>query len=273
MLGYSKPMQWGHFFNPVGLATALLVNGLLAFPAQAKASLGAPATSATSPQFYFILITLLAIGVMVAVAWRLWAVHRERDAVRDKVAAMEVPSERDALTGLLNRHVVEERFETLRAQGFDTFALIDLDNFKAVNDRHGHQVGDEVLAACGHALKGGEGRDYLTIRHGAEEFVVLLSGVDAYYRAEALRKKLPMKIARAVPALEEPVTASMGLIEFPDVGFEASSFEELYERAAQLLRNAKAAGRDRTCFERLTMLGGEPAPAEQNSASRGHVAA
>jgi|GEM_PF-5442683 len=266
-------MQWGHFFNPACLASVVLTYGSLAFPVEAKASLGAPAISATSPQFYFLLISLLAIGVIVTIAWRLRGVRRERDAARDKIASMEVSSERDALTGLLHRHVVEERFETLRAQGFDTFALIDLDNFKAIKDRHGHEVGDEVLAACGQALKGSDGRDYLTLRYSGEEFVVLLRGVDAYYRAEALRKRLPMKIARAVPSLEEPVTASMGLIEFPDVGLEAFSFEELYERAAQLLHNAKASGRDRTSFERLTVLGAEPPVADQNSASRDHAAA
>lgn len=192
--------------------------------------------------------------------------REERDAALEKAAALEALCERDPLTGLLNRRVVEERFATLRAQGFDTFALIDLDKFKAVNDRYGHQVGDDVLVACGDALNGGNGRDYLTMRLGGEEFVVLLRGVDAYYRAEALRKSIPLRIGRSVPALEEPVTASMGLVELPSASHDIMSFSELYSRADALLYNAKASGRDRMCFERLTVFKNAP-PVRNSEAS------
>lgn len=207
-------------------------------------------------------MSLALVGVLARRYYRMAKRERElreeRDAALDKVGVLEALSERDPLTGLLNRRVVEERFASLREQGFDTFALIDLDKFKHVNDRYGHQVGDEVLVACGDALKGGDGRDYLTMRLGGEEFVVLLRGVDAYYRAEALRKSLPLRIARAVPELEEPVTASMGLIELPSAGHDILSFSELYSRADALLYNAKASGRDRTCFERLTVFNDAP---------------
>jgi len=241
-------MPWGLSLEPVfqaGHVLALLasVNGA----AQSSASLG----------LFFVVLTVLAVIACLIIARRLWVVQGERDAAWAKVISLEALSERDPLTGLLNRRVIEERFEALREQGFDTFALIDLDKFKAVNDHYGHQVGDEVLVACGKALIGGEGRDYLTMRLGGEEFVVLLRGVDAYYRAEALRKSLSLRIARAVPELEEPLTASMGLIELPSAGQDLG-FSQVYSRADALLYNAKASGRDRTCFERLTVFNEAP---------------
>ncbi|UAB78638.1 GGDEF domain-containing protein [Erythrobacter sp. SCSIO 43205] len=265
-------MQWEQIFKPAALGSAALAGAILAFPAQAQilaqvqllASTGsaagsaAPAAPAASPSAFFIITTVLAIGLCLFIARRLWVVHCERDAAWEEVASLQALTERDPLTGLLNRRVVEERFETLRSQGFDTFALIDLDQFKGVNDRYGHQVGDDVLVACGDALRGSEQRDYLAMRLGGEEFVVLLRGQDAYFRAEALRETLPLKIARAVPVLEEPVTASMGLIELPRTGHGVFSFKELYRRADQLLYNAKASGRNRTCFERLTVFNNAP---------------
>lgn len=189
--------------------------------------------------------------------------RQERDAALRKIETLETLSEQDSLTGLLNRRTVEERFAKLRSEGFDTFALIDLDKFKAVNDRHGHQVGDEVLIACAQALKGNEERDYLATRPGGGEFVVLLRGVDAYYRAEKLRQSIPFRVARSVKCLDQHVTASMGLIELPRESLKVLSFSELYSRADQLLYNAKASGRDRTCFERLTVHKG--APPDRNS--------
>ena len=240
-------------FEVLGLAPIVSISGAISGDISAAMLSGS-----------MVLIVLLSVAIAVLI----WSFNRaarcqkdlrdERDAALMRVEALQALTERDPLTGLLNRRVVEERFAKLRSAGFDTFALIDLDQFKAVNDRYGHQVGDDVLAACGDALKGGEDRDYLTMRLGGEEFVVLLRGVDAYYRAETLRKSIPLRVARAVPALEQHVTASMGLIELPRESHELLSFSELYSRADQLLYNAKASGRDRTCFERLTVLNEAP---------------
>ena len=213
-------------------------------------------------------IVAAAILVLAVLLYRGAGRHnilrQERDAALQKIETLETLSERDPLTGLLNRHIVEERFAKLRSEGFDTFALIDLDKFKAVNDRYGHQVGDEVLVACGEVLKGDEERDYLAMRLGGEEFVVLLRGVDAYYRAEKLRQSISFRVARVVKCLDQHVTASMGLIELPRESHEVLSFSELYSRADQLLYNAKASGRDRTCFERLTVF--KNAPPDRNAA-------
>lgn len=221
--------------------------------------LGVYAGPSQLDQTLYLAVGLEVIVISLAIASRFLAIRRERDAAVTEAELLEQLSTHDPLTGLMNRRAVEERFADLQAQGFDTFALIDLDHFKAINDRFGHQVGDKALVACGHALRGNDERDSIAVRLGGEEFVVLLRGKGALERAEALRQSITVRIARDVEGLERPVTASMGVIELPRASDQLMGFDELYSRADQLLYNAKAAGRNRTCFERLTVFNKPPA--------------
>lgn len=290
-------MQWGYSFRPACLAGAVLANGVIARPAHALSGAdtifapschfashlersfaaaahlltpgmsGAEAAGTTfgaPPNLFFLITTVLAIGLCLVIVRRLWVVNEERDAAWNKVASLEALSERDPLTGLMNRRAAADRFADLHRQGFDTFALIDLDQFKTVNDRFGHQKGDEALIACANALRSCGECDHVAVRLGGEEFVVLLRGPHAFDRAEALRQSIPRRVASEVEGLDRPVTASMGLIELPRDSHELTSFETLYSRADQLLYNAKASGRNRTCFERLTVF--NDAPPQRNRA-------
>jgi diguanylate cyclase (GGDEF)-like protein len=158
----------------------------------------------------------------------------------------------------MNRRAIEARFEELLAQGFDTFALVDLDRFKAINDLHGHQVGDAALIACASAIRPGNDRDSIAVRLGGEEFVMLLRGERTLERAEALRQAIPMRIAQDVPGLELPVTASMGVIVISRANRHAMQFAEFYARADALMYEAKASGRNRLAYERLTVFNEPP---------------
>ncbi|GIX21138.1 MAG: hypothetical protein KatS3mg120_2814 [Erythrobacter sp.] len=158
----------------------------------------------------------------------------------------------------MNRRAIEARFDELLAQGFDTFALVDLDRFKAINDLHGHQVGDAALVACAGALRSGSDRDAIAVRLGGEEFVVLLRGPRTLERAEALRRAIPMRIAQEVPGLEMPVTASMGVVMLGDAARHKMAFAEFYARADALMYEAKASGRNRLAYERLTVFSPQP---------------
>jgi diguanylate cyclase (GGDEF)-like protein len=215
-------------------------------------------------QLLYLAWGIQVIMLSLAIAHRFVMIRSERDAALREARVLERLSERDPLTGLLNRRVVEERIAKLRKEGFDTFALIDLDRFKLINDQYGHQTGDEVLVACGKALIQSDEHDCVAARLGGEEFVVLLRGKDAYSRAEALRRSIPELIANEVEGVEWPVTASMGLIELPRSSHELLSFQDLYSRADQLLYNAKASGRDRTCFERLKVFNEAPQKRQVN---------
>ncbi len=176
----------------------------------------------------------------------------QRDKALSRARTQENLAGRDPLTGLMNRRAIEPRFAELSAEGFTTFALLDLDRFKSINDQHGHSVGDDVLRAAAKALNPDE--DTLVMRLGGEEFLMLLRGRNARQRAEHRRQALPIQISRSVPGLERPVTASMGMVEGAMETMASTSFSEIYERADKLLYEAKQAGRNRTLSEKHTLF-------------------
>ncbi|MEO0699576.1 MAG: diguanylate cyclase, partial [Pseudomonadota bacterium] len=223
--------------------------------------IGAYVGPSSLDQGMFLATALEVIVVSLAIADRFLAIRRERDEARTEARMLEHLSERDALTGLLNRRGLEAQFEDLFKSGFDTFALIDLDRFKQVNDRHGHQVGDAALVACAKALLGQQDPDLVAARLGGEEFVVLLRGKRTLRRAEALRQSIPIRIAADVEGLDTPVTASSGAIGVPRATSARMSFDEFYARADSLMYDAKASGRNRMVSEKLTMFPARVKPA------------
>ncbi|WP_255547938.1 GGDEF domain-containing protein [Erythrobacter ani] len=198
--------------------------------------------------------------ISLAIADRFFAIRRERDEAVENAEELSRLSERDSLTGLMNRRAITARFPELIAKGFDTFALVDLDRFKEVNDVHGHQAGDAALVASAEALRVRGGRDSIPVRLGGEEFVVLLRGPDAINRVEALRRAIPLHVARKIPGLEKPLTASMGVVEMPRSATGGMTFEDFYARADTLLYDAKKAGRNRMNYERMKIFSEAPAP-------------
>jgi diguanylate cyclase (GGDEF)-like protein len=204
----------------------------------------------------YVAVGIEVVVISLAIADRFLAIRRERDAARTEAAMLEQISTRDSLTGLMNRRALEARFEEFLSQGFDTFALVDLDRFKAINDFHGHQMGDAALVASAAALRAMGDRETVAVRLGGEEFVVMLRGPRPLERAEALRQAIPLRIAQEVPGLELPVTASMGVVMLADPGRHRMSFSEFYARADALMYDAKAAGRNRIAYERMTVFSG-----------------
>jgi diguanylate cyclase (GGDEF)-like protein len=157
---------------------------------------------------------------------------------------------RDPLTGLRNRRSIERRVDELFRIGFRTMAVIDLDQFKSVNDTHGHAVGDVVLRSAAGALI--DDRDTKAIRMGGEEFLLLLRGPEPAARAERCRRAISARVAADVPGLDRVVTASMGLVEHDTGGTLEIAFGTLYERCDRLLYEAKRLGRNRTMKEKVT---------------------
>lgn len=209
-------------------------------------------------QMIYVAVGIEVVVISLAIADRFLALRRERDAALTEARMLEQISTRDSLTGLMNRRAIEARFEELLAQGFDTFALVDLDRFKAINDLHGHQVGDAALIACAGALRASGDRDAVAVRLGGEEFVVLLRGPRSLERAEALRQAIPIRIANEVPGLDLPVTASMGVVVLAEAERHKMAFAEFYARADALMYEAKASGRNRLAYERLTVFNTAP---------------
>jgi diguanylate cyclase (GGDEF)-like protein len=162
-------------------------------------------------------------------------------------------AERDSLTGLANRRVLDERLEEEldRSRRYGThlaLILVDLDNFKSVNDRHGHQCGDDVLRAVAPVLAGSLRELDLAGRFGGEEFAIVLPGTSvtsARRIAEQIRRALA-KVTVVAPGGEQIfVTASFGAAEFPTNGSVAS----LVEAADRALYRAKRDGKDRVAAD------------------------
>lgn len=157
-------------------------------------------------------------------------------------------SARDPLTALLNRAAFAEmaRVELARSRrhgGALALALLDLDFFKRINDMHGHQVGDRVLAWFGRLLRDGFRESDAVARLGGDEFAVLLSGPSlgrSAARLEELRSSLESRAIPDTPYVS--VTVSAGIASYPDDG---ESIEALLEVADDRLYEAKDSGRNR----------------------------
>jgi len=172
----------------------------------------------------------------------------ETEALRVKLAEANDTARRDALTGLPNRRAFDEAFARRRDRdGPFCLAICDIDRFKRINDAHGHQIGDRVLSAVGRTLAD-ECHGQLVVRHGGEEFAVLLRGValaDAASHLDGVRDAIANKRFRLRES-DTPigqVTLSIGVTAVQTAEDIAAAFA----RADRLLYAAKADGRDRVC--------------------------
>jgi diguanylate cyclase (GGDEF)-like protein len=169
-------------------------------------------------------------------------------SLRDELAKL---ADFDPLTGLLNRRGLRSRLDRLvqpattqRTLSNVTVALLDLDEFKLINDRHGHQVGDEVLAEVARRLHSGACSGALAARTGGEEFMLVWTAAtgDPEAAGEQLRT-LVGDIPVPSQAGEVAVTTSVGIATAPWHG--STSFDSLVARADHALYAAKHAGRNR----------------------------
>lgn len=156
-------------------------------------------------------------------------------------------AERDPLTGLYNRRAFQQRLlselEVSRTSGRAfMYVMIDVDNFKAVNDTFGHSEGDTVLRKLAAALVRGSRTHDIVGRYAGDEFVVLFSGVDRTL-AETLVERL------SVTLREHQLSCSLGAALFPQDGLDAVS---LLAAADAALYETKRAGKNGFRFARST---------------------
>ena len=178
------------------------------------------------------------------------ALEREIDRQKKAQAILQEMANTDSLTGLLNRRyfftLAERAFNQAMARGTAlSVIMLDIDHFKQVNDRYGHQVGDQLLRVIGSALRENLRKGDLIARVGGEEFVVLLPDIDlpiAVQTAERLRG-LVSRQRVSTPKSDLAVTISLGVARIE--ADQALTLEKLLDQADQALYRAKKAGRNR----------------------------
>ena len=166
-----------------------------------------------------------------------------------KDAELERLAITDPLTGLYNRRFFQSRLgmEIERAKRYGrvlSLVMLDVDNFKEINDQRGHQFGDHVLAKVGKILTGNVRASDIVCRYGGEEFAVLLPETPLE-QASLAAEKLRMCLKERFQEGRDPValTVSLGVAICPSPG--VADENDLVRRADAALYEAKGLGRDR----------------------------
>jgi diguanylate cyclase (GGDEF)-like protein len=185
----------------------------------------------------------IAIGATLGLLWV---------EVRKLAAELVWLAGTDSLTGLPNRRATLIKFQEEAARGVRhqrpySIVIFDIDNFKKVNDEHGHTFGDEVLKQVARELIAGKREVDVVGRFGGEEFVVILSEegvVGAGVAASRLHQRI-QSVSNPDASGKIPVTLSGGVATAPDDG---SEWGELFAAADRRLYEAKRGGRNRVVW-------------------------
>src|SRR5215469_2261022 len=176
---------------------------------------------------------------------------RYADRLRHNVQLSLEMAITDQLTGLHNRRYMSRHLDNLvasakKSQRPIAFVIMDIDYFKAVNDTHGHDIGDEVLKEFASRIAANVRGIDLACRYGGEEFVVVMPDTDVSFAcqvSERLRHSIettPFRISRAPNALNLTISIGIAGLEGPD-----DTADALLHRADQALYRAKKTGRNK----------------------------
>lgn len=153
-------------------------------------------------------------------------------------------SARDSLTGLLNRATTEKTIRhRLRHDAAGMLAMIDIDNFKQINDTQGHNIGDHVLREVAGYLKNVFSQGDVLGRSGGDEMLLYMRDIGDRTLVRRKMQLLQNLLNEHARGTHTPITVSIGIACFPEHG---ETFETLYRSADQAMYRAKDAGKN--CF-------------------------
>jgi diguanylate cyclase (GGDEF)-like protein len=215
--------------------------------------LGSPAGLSTSAVVATVGVNLTAL---ILLAYAAMVIAREQRRTRDAAVRL---STIDPLTGLFNRGfffaaIEREIARSARSSRGFCLLMMDLDELKTINDRHGHFHGDRVLRGVGEVVTAGVRRIDTAARYGGDEFVVLLPETDptgAYVVAEKIRlgvESMPIEL----PDTSVAPSLSIGVVSYPDDG---STADELMISADQAMYASKRGGKNRVTGVQLRVDG------------------
>lgn len=166
-------------------------------------------------------------------------------AVDSRIRKLHIEGTTDALTGALNRRGLDNAMQQIMEEARSAaVVVVDVDHFKAVNDAHGHAVGDEVLKAIAVSIMAEARKEDIVARMGGEEFVILLpdAGIG---EAKRFAERLRSSVERNDFENAGSVTISLGVAPHPARGIAIHDSLALADAA---LYHAKASGRNRVHF-------------------------
>ncbi|KAA0964848.1 GGDEF domain-containing protein [Sporosarcina sp. ANT_H38] len=169
-------------------------------------------------------------------------IHEYANSQQQRVEDYKERSYTDPLTGLKNRRYGDEVTArwTMDKRPFSVI-MIDIDDFKSVNDKFGHQIGDEVLKFLAEKMNDIIRGDDVCIRMGGEEFVILLAETDVQ-KAMVIAERLRVNVSSTISPTNDKVTISLGVGSYHS---NRETIIELFIRVDKALYQAKMAGRNR----------------------------
>ena len=203
-----------------------------------------------------------SIGAQSTVQWWMWLLNYGAQAIsfvlvgglvtelRQRLRAEQSLARIDPLTQLANKRAFREQAMLLvglaqRTGAAVTFAYLDLDNFKRVNDELGHGAGDRVLESVGAILRRSCRAGDVFARTGGDEFVLVLSNTNQA-GARAMLERLREEISVAMVRQQFPVTVSVGALWYR---LAPATLDAAVQAADELMYRAKREGKDRLHFE------------------------
>ena len=208
----------------------------------------------TKDMMLYLVIAIFVFIVMVVIINIIGKIRNN-----EKKKELEDKADTDLLTGLTNKLATERKIKDFMAQNPNSQSMLfilDVDNFKKINDTMGHAFGDEVLRSLGQQIGAIFRATDIIGRIGGDEFMIFLKGVsdDDSIRKEAKKVENFFRNFQAGEYVKYAATASIGVAIFPH---EGDDFETLYKAADQGLYKAKKRGKNQLAFYRDEWMGTE----------------
>lgn len=229
-------------YAPVGIGDLTLLAGVE--KSYVDAMVKRDWSSSNTMVWQIVVVLFLFVGAIVTI----YILSQKKSNEKGKELANKADT--DLLTGLYNKIATERKIKEHMAEHPDEMGLLfvlDIDNFKKINDTMGHAFGDEVLRTLGWRIKAEFRATDIVGRTGGDEFTIFLCNMktEEIIRAEANRVERFFKDFKAGESVKYSATASIGAAIFPT---DAKEFEGLYKAADKALYVAKKRGKNQLAF-------------------------
>jgi diguanylate cyclase (GGDEF)-like protein len=175
------------------------------------------------------------------------------ERIKELLSELEREATIDRLTLLYNRNFLEKvigRFVALheRTRKPMSVAMLDIDDFKVINDTYGHRRGDEVLRKIGEIIRESVRRSDLPFRYGGEEFLIIFPETEKA-QAVVVCERLRQKVSQESFGLKERITVSIGVASMPEDTKTYVDVEKLINLSDERLYKAKRLGKNKVIYE------------------------